>query len=344
MDNLIERYVYDVTHRLPEKDRDEVSKELKFNIYDMLSDNADENEIKTVLYELGSPSSLAEKYQQKPRYLISPAVYDEYVRVLKWVVPLVGTVALVVGMIIGAIDTAGNDMADISHVISKSISDGISLGFSAAFQALVWTTIGFVIAERTGTKADKSKDSEWKIEDLPEVPSNNKSRIPLSDSITELIVIVVFTVAAILWCSGHLPFAFIIQNGNTQVTRLFSSSFSAIFIPAIAVIALFGICECIIKIMKRRWTPFVCGTVIVSNLVSMGIMLYLINRPDVFSEEFTALVSANDSRLQNLLRFGGTSVSNTNIILILGAFIVVCSLAACGTAIYKTIKTGIVKK
>lgn len=40
MNNLIERYVYDVTRRLPEKDRDEVSSELKSNIYDMLPENA----------------------------------------------------------------------------------------------------------------------------------------------------------------------------------------------------------------------------------------------------------------------------------------------------------------
>jgi predicted transcriptional regulator len=55
MDNLIERYVYDVTRRLPEQERGEVGKELKSNIYDMLSDDADEAEIRTVLYELARP-------------------------------------------------------------------------------------------------------------------------------------------------------------------------------------------------------------------------------------------------------------------------------------------------
>ena len=59
--NLIERYVYDVTRRLPEKEREDVMKELRANIYDMLPEGASEDAVKKVLYELGSPVSLAEK-------------------------------------------------------------------------------------------------------------------------------------------------------------------------------------------------------------------------------------------------------------------------------------------
>ena len=61
MSNMIERYVHDVARRLPEKDREDVKKELRANIYDMLPDGASDDAIKKVLYELGSPASLAEK-------------------------------------------------------------------------------------------------------------------------------------------------------------------------------------------------------------------------------------------------------------------------------------------
>ena len=47
--NLIERYVYDVARRLPEKDREDVKKELRANIYDMLPENANDEAIKKVL-------------------------------------------------------------------------------------------------------------------------------------------------------------------------------------------------------------------------------------------------------------------------------------------------------
>lgn len=338
MDNLIERYVHDVTRRLPEKDRDEVSKELRSNIYDMLPENADENEIKAVLYELGAPASLAEKYRQKPRYLISPAIYDDYVRVLRWVLPLVGVVTLVIGMILGAIDAIKDGMVDLSYVISNTLSKGIALGVSATFQALVWTTAGFVIAEHTGAKA--GKEQEWKIEDLPEVLPNGKGKISLSDSITELVLTVVFSILAILLCSGLSPIVFIIQDGDIQIRTLFSSGFLASCIPAIAVMALLGICECIIKMKERRWTALVCGAVIVSSLINMSLMVYLLNRPDLFSTEFTVFLEGIDWGSFDVVRFMGTGGTNL-IIIFISIVIAVCSLAECGQAVYRTLKNKI---
>lgn len=336
MDNLIERYVYDVTRRLPEKERDEVSKELKSNIYDMLPESADENEIKTVIYRLGAPASLADKYR-RPRYLISPAVYDDYMRVLRWVLPLVGGVVLAIGMIWGAINAIKDGMVDLSYLIRSIMSNGISFGVSAAFQALVWVTAGFAIAERTGAKANKNRERNWKIEDLPEVLPNDKRKIPLSDSIAELALTVVFSALAILLCSGMLPVAFIIMDGNTQIRTLFGSGFLASCVPAIAVMALLGVCECIAKIKERRWTPLVCGAVMARNIANICIIVYLINRPDLFSTEFINFMQGIDAGKFDLLRFMGTGGTNPVIILI-SVVVVVCSLAECGHAVYRTLK------
>ncbi len=339
MDNLIERYVYDVTRRLPEKDRDEVKKELKSNIFDMLSEHADEAEIKRVLHQLGSPASLAEKYRQNPRYLISPAVYDDYVSVLKWVLPLVGTVVLAIGMILGAVEAIKDSVVNLPYLISNTLSKGIAMGISAVLQALVWITVGFVIAERTGAKAGRNKEQEWKVEDLPDVLPNDKGKIPLSDSITELALTVVFFVAAILMCSGVLPIVFVIQNGDTQIRTLFSADFLASCIPAIAFMALLGSCECIFKIIVRRWTPLVCGAVVVNNIASMGIVIYLLNRPNLFSAEFTTFMKGVDWGSSDFLRFMGANGANVLIVSIC-AIVATCLLVECGQAVYKTLRYG----
>lgn len=337
MNNLIERYVYDVARRLPEKDRDEVSKELKSNIYDMLSENADENEIKAVLYKLGPPVSLAEKYRQNPRYLISPAVYDNYVRTLKWILPMIGIIALCIGMIVGGINAIKDGMVDAVYFSKNILSTGISLGVSAAFQALIWTTIGFVIAERTGTKTEDNEEPKWKIEDLPEVLPADKGKIPLSDSIAELILIVIFSIFAILLCTGTLPIIFMIHDGNTQIRTLFSPGFLAACIPAIIALALFGTAESIVKIKERRWTPLVCSAVIINNLINIGVMIYLVTRPDIFSVEFTTFLQRVDWSSLDVLRFMGRGGINPIITLIF-LIVVVCSLAECVNAIFKTIK------
>jgi len=182
-----------------------------------------------------------------------------------------------------------------------------------------------------------SKELKWRIEDLPEALPNDKGRIPLSDSIAELVLTVVFSIIAILLCSGILPIVFIIQNGDTEIRTLFSSSFLTSCILAIAIMALFDVCEYVSKIKARRWTPFVCGLVIVSNLINMGITIYLINRPDLFSVEFTSFLQDIDWGSFDILRFMGTGGINT-IIIFISIITVVCSLIGCGNALYKTFK------
>lgn len=59
---MIERYIYTTTKHLPEKTRKDVETELRSNIYDMLSENYDEADVRKVLYELGNPAELANRY------------------------------------------------------------------------------------------------------------------------------------------------------------------------------------------------------------------------------------------------------------------------------------------
>ncbi len=338
MNHLIERYTYDVTRRLPEKDREEVAKELKSNIYDMLSEQADEEEIKAVLYELGAPALLAEKYRSKPRYLISPALYDTYIYALKWVLPLVGVVVMGIGMIMGAFDVIKRGMTELSQIISNTLTMGFQMGISAAFQALVWTTFGFAITERINKKDLDPLKREWKIEDLPEEIPQKKGRIPLSDSIAELILTVLFSATALCVCYGLIPTFLTLERGEIQVISLFSPEFLALCIPAIIAMGVLSLLEAGFKIKYQRWTPLVCAVVVVSNIISMGILLYLLNRPDLFSSELITFVQGVDWGSLDVLRFMGKGGINP-IIAFVSIVIVVCSLGECFGAVYKTLKS-----
>ncbi len=332
MKNLIERYVYDVSRRLPEKDKYEVSDELRANIYDMLPPDAADDDITSVLTELGSPASLAEKYRQNPRYLISPAYYDEYVRALKWVLPLVGAIVMIIGMILGAVQAMGGEPVSAADIISSVLSKGISMGLNAALQALFWITIGFVIAERTG--AYPASTGEWSVNDLPEILPDDKRRIPLSDSIVELVLTVIFAALAVLLCLGKLPIAFIIQDGETQIRSLFSPGFLSACAPAIVAMALLDIGELVVKIKQRRWTPAVCAAAIISAVVNMAVMLYLVNRPNIFSAEFVEFIASLDLAGFDLLSIMQTQAASPSIIV--SVVIIAIFLLECGTALYKT--------
>ena len=328
MNNMIERYVHDVARRLPEKDREDVKKELRANIYDMLPDEASDEAIKKVLYELGSPASLAEKYRTKPRYLISPAYYDEYVSVLKWILPLVGVVVMVIGFAVGAFDAAKEGTKDYALVISGIISQGISMGVSAAFQALLWTTIGFVIAEHSGGKGEKRGEHGWRIEDLPEV-QNEKARISLSEGIAELIVSVVFSIIGLMFCTGRLPFMMAFSNGGVFFYNIFSQNFLTMLVPFILISLVLSIIEGIAKIKDRRWSIFVCAAVVIKKLVDMSLTLYLINQPNILSTEFHSFLV--QTHVTDVL----PSVNGTNVLVI--AFCVLVIIGAIGDVV-KTIK------
>lgn len=336
MNKLMERYIYDVTRRLPEKDRAEVTKELQANIYDMLPEDPTDEEIKEVLTSLGNPATLAEEYRTNPRYLISPSIYDDYIRTLKWVVPLVAGVVFVVGLILGAITSIQNGMVDISYFIREMLRNAFSMGFSAAFQALAWTTVGYIIADRTKEQNSK-KSGEWKVEDLPAVPESVKRQIPLSDSIAELIFVSIFYVLAILFCMNQLPFIFVIKDGATQINQLFSPEFLSLCIPALLVTGALSILEAIVKIKDRKWTPLVCSVVVVSNLVNMVIGVYLVTRANIFNSEFMAYINAQQWGDYDLMRFFGQSISNP-VVLTIVAIIVIASIATCISAIYKTVR------
>ena len=85
---MIERYIYAVTQKLPHAQREDIAKELRSLIEDMLEERVfkrkvTKQDIEEVLLELGSPKRLAEKYRETKKYLIGPELYDSYVTVLK---------------------------------------------------------------------------------------------------------------------------------------------------------------------------------------------------------------------------------------------------------------------
>ena len=335
MDNTIERYVYDVARRLPEKEREDVKDELRANIYDMLPKGATEEQIRKVLYELGSPASLAGKYRQNPRYLISPAYYEEYVSVLKWVLPLVGVIVMIIGFATSAFDAVKAGSTNYAFVFSGIISKGISMGVSAAFQALVWTTVGFVIAERSGQRAEQQGKHSWRIEDLPDVHKTEQTRLSLSESVAELVVLNVFTVIGLLFCSGRLPFAMAFSEGGLHFTTIFSDSFLALCVPVILATFVLGVIVGIVKIKDRRWSPLVCVAVVAKSLAGMAMSLYLLNQPNMFTTEFHQFWS-DLGVLQAMPLVNGRNV----LLVLLMVLIVIGTVAECIKTVTMTVKNS----
>ena len=71
--DYMDRYIYQVIHRLPKAQREEVRMELDELISDMY---ADRGSMEEVLTELGDPAEFAKQYQNEQKYLIGHEYFD----------------------------------------------------------------------------------------------------------------------------------------------------------------------------------------------------------------------------------------------------------------------------
>jgi hypothetical protein len=227
MNTLIDRYIYNVAKRLPENTREEVKKELRANIEDMLPERPSEEEIKKVLITLGDPRLLATQYRGKQRFLISPEWMDDYLSVLKIVLIVYCSVALVFGLIDGIAENIDNNIfGAISSIASYALSDVVS----HAFQAFGIVTLIFVLIEKFN---GKNKKKPWDPASLPEVPKENSVKISRSGSIAGLIFGTIFGAIFIyLIMTNQFVIAWT-SNGETWriSSPLFDAGVAASFVP-----------------------------------------------------------------------------------------------------------------
>jgi len=307
-------YVNEVTRRLPEKERADVKKELESNIYDMLSPNPTPEQVAAVLEELGNPAKLAGQYRQGPRYLISPDVYDAYIRTLRLVIPIaIGITALVL-IIVAVITYASGNSAYVENVVDVLADNFVGGIIGVGIQAFFWVTIGFVIWERIQYKKELAQvfhksdrifgavQREWTVSDLPKDLPDKKFSISLSDTIAELVLTVGFTIAAVILLArgtllliGNLP-------GNMNVPRMFTEEFRTLLIGALIVLAVLTIIECLVKIKYRRWVWAVGITSIITDGLGLIVAIFVLSRDFIFTTEFLSFTEEHMSNFVHATR------------------------------------------
>ncbi|MBO0454990.1 HAAS signaling domain-containing protein [Candidatus Enterococcus murrayae] len=339
MKNLIERYIAAVVGQLPENEREEVAKELRSNIYDMLSEQPSDAEIEQVLHSMGSPTKLAEQYRQNPQYLISPQVYDDYLRLLKLLVPIIGVITLIVGAVAGGIETF-QQSGTVSSVLQVMIQTGIQSGVSGVMQTLVWTTIGFVIAERTGLLNHKKRE-EWKLEDLPSLTT--EKQIPISDAVAEIVAVLVFNTFLILGALSVLPQVFSKTDHGFVNVSLFSDSFTRFLIPVLIIGTILTLIVSVLKLIDRRWSNRVCFWSIIDHTVSAVMWVLLLLHNNIFSQELVDLMKEQSWSSGDVLHYISTG-DTASIRLFISLIIVVVAAIQIGMVIYYHSKRNLTQR
>lgn len=321
--NHIDKYIYGVIKYLPEKEREEIARELRANIEDMLEGDHSEENIIRVLEEMGSPYDLAVSYMGKDNYIIGPRVYHTYIEVMK----VIAVVALVLGVIIFAIDliTKGGEIDSLGSVIEVIIG-GFGTIFSVLLGFAFWVTLFFVIIERTDSidEIRSSIDKPFKVSSLKDVPSVSRKKI----SKVEMIIAMVFTIFSIYIFLFRNDLIAIYSRGQEPI-RVFNADAVSRFMFIVLLSGAFSLFVSTLKLIYGRWNELLGVLSAVDALISLGVLALILLSGDIINPKFI------DEMNRMIGDIGVNGLTSINAIISgIIAFVCVLTLIEIGTSLY----------
>ena len=284
--SLVDVYVSEVGRNLPAKMRDDIEKETRSLIEDMLDDEsekqgrqADEQMIVDVLKQMGSPEKVASSYLP-PRYLIGPKYYSTFLMVLR----IVLTIILVIGAI-GLGVELGQTRSGFTPFWS-TLTNGFAelLGsLIAAFGniVLVFAILQWLMPE------PKFDQKEWDPRTLKAEPDPEQVKTfdMVGGMVANMILLLLFNVYPD-WLG-----IFNFTNGEWVRVPVLTDAFYT-YIPWMSLILVAGIALNAYLLRQGRWTPAARWTSIATGLGSIVMLGMMISGP--------ALVGFNPADLTRL--------------------------------------------
>lgn len=275
---LIDRYVYAVTRRLPARLRNDIDKELHSLIEDMLEARCgglmpEDRDVRVILTELGTPSELAMRYMPEGRdHLIGPAYYSQY----KMVTGIV-LASVTFGLVLSGFISFFTDSSEALYFTLFSWIGTLITGLIAAFGAV---TFIFAVFERKNIALNFGGSE---LDSLPPVPEK-KSVIPKGEPIAGIIFSVIFCViflaAPQIICAkfgADQPF---ITVFNVDLIHQLWYIFVALTI--------LGIARESFKLYEGRYTKRLAIVTVVSDILSAALTLVLLSSQQILNSAFIA--------------------------------------------------------
>ena len=303
--NLIDKYVAEVGKHLPLlKGREDIEKELKSTLEDMLEDRAgqagrprDEALEIELLKEYGSPQKVASTYNPHP-FLIGPRLFPLFLMVLKIVVTVVVTILLILTGI-RAVTLYPMMGSEFVNVVGKGLGNALS----AAIAVFGNVTLVFAILERVLPEkeiGDFSDEKDWDPASLAKEPD------PDSVKRVDLIAEIVFTFIGLA-----------ILNGIFNIP-IFSTEFAR-FVPWINAIFLAEIMLDVYLLRTANWTRSTRIFKILIEAAGMAITVVLLRTPGViiFTPEAFVNIPQGSSGLEKLIGIFNMSISISLIVVLI---------------------------
>lgn len=338
---LVERYLYDVVRRLPEKQKKDIEQELRTLIEDMIAEKEEagtpdrEECIKAVLNELGSPVKLARSYRGEHDYLISGEYYDSYCFILK-IVLICTTAGMLISNIVSAVVHVAEGMA--ADVWNDMLDLGSNLGSipMVLIQVFGVITLIYAIMERNHVKVNVNEQA-WTLESLPQIPYK-KAVISRGESAAGIVFGIL--VAIIFTFAPQLLGAWIKQNNEMISIPIFNLTIWSQILPLFIISIISGVVEDFIKLIIGRYNYTVMAVAIVMNTISFASTIIAFKLFHIWNEDFIPKLQEATGRIisakGDILTYFNTDLFTNGLLLVILLFI----LLDMGKTIYYAVRYG----
>ncbi|MFC5405125.1 HAAS signaling domain-containing protein [Cohnella soli] len=286
---VIDRYIFAVTQRLPEQQRADIKRELQSLIEDMLEERApngqsSKEEVESVLLELGPPNELAAKYRGYERYLIGPALISAYWTALKVVLA-----SIVIGLtVVFVFDTflARSERLDPVTNYLASLVTGAAQGF-------FWVTVVFAWMEyrqRINSSGNGSKKKMWSPSDLPSIPDAKlkiKRRRPIFG--------IIFVIAVMTICLQSTDLLGIWRNHAGEFTSVpfLDNDVFRHYRPLLWIIAALSITKQIVLIIVRYRSSKLLAFHIAMTIITALLVCVMVSDNSLWNPHFIQDLTAS---------------------------------------------------
>ncbi len=300
---LIDLYVNEVGRNLPTKTREDIEKEIRSLIEDMLEDKSreegrpvDDQMVVDVLKQMGSPEKVAASYLP-PRYLIGPKYFSTF-----WlVVRIVLTVILVLGAIGLGVDLGRSNPTGPEFLTALGTGfAGLISSLIAAFGniVLIFAILQWLVPE------PKFGKKEWDPRSLKAEPDPERIK-PV-----ERVVEIVFSIILLLLFNVYPQWLGVVSfaNGQWLHIQVLTATFMQ-YIPWISLLLVAGIALSAYLLNAGRWTTPARWAKIAINVASIILLGLMISGP--------ALVAFNAAELfaSGWANFAANSLDTVNSLL-----------------------------
>lgn len=278
---MIEQYIYAVTKKLPEKSRNQIASELRALIEnkkkEMGEHLSEEEKDYEVLLALGSPGEVAKRYKAKEKYLIGPAYFESYLFVLKIVV---------FAIFIGVTVTAGLSILFSVESFADAIGQYVGSLISAILQGAAWVTGIFAFLEYREIAIDIGMDKKnWDPSKLP-VLAREKARRGKSETVFSIVFTALFLILFVF--KPELVGIYYKIGDESDFINLFQLEAYKPFKIIIFLIFALSILGDFIKFGKGRWTIKKAVAVMMLNILSAALSIFILTKDQIWNPEMVA--------------------------------------------------------